>query len=86
MKPVEVYTTNPCPYCTRAKELLKRRNIPFKEIPLSWDDESGWKEAEKRSGGMKTMPQIFIDGKIVGGYTELAALDAAGELMKQVAE
>ncbi|MGZ3653802.1 MAG: glutaredoxin domain-containing protein [Bdellovibrionota bacterium] len=79
MKPVIVYTAPSCPYCVQAKELLKRRAVPFQEILIGWDDEAGWKEAEKRSG-MKTMPQIFIDGKIVGGYTELAALDRSGEL------
>ncbi len=83
MKDVVVYTAPACPYCVRAKELLTRRNVPFKEIALSWDDESGWKEAERRSG-MKTMPQIFVGEKCVGGYTELAALDQAGELMKLI--
>ena len=86
MKPVIVYTSTPCPYCSRAKELLKRKGIPFEEINIGWDDEEAWKEASKRSGGMKTVPQIFIDGKIIGGYTELAALDASGELMKRVSE
>jgi glutaredoxin 3 len=84
MKPVVVYTAPSCPYCVRAKELLKRRNIPFQEILIGWDDENGWREAERRSG-MKTMPQVFIDGKIVGGYTELAAADASGELAKLLA-
>ena len=84
MKPVIVYTAPSCSYCVQAKELLKRRSIPFQEILLSWDDESGWKEAEKRSG-MKTMPQIFIDGICVGGYTELAALDKSGELATRLA-
>lgn len=84
MKPVVVYTAPSCPYCVRAKELLKRRNIPFEEIHIGWDDEAAWREAEKRSG-MKTVPQIFIDGACVGGYTELAALDASGELVKKLA-
>jgi glutaredoxin 3 len=84
MKPVVVYTAPSCPYCVRAKELLKRRGVAFEEVLISWDDENGWREAEKRSG-MKTMPQIFIDGKCVGGYTELAALDQSGELAKKLA-
>jgi len=81
MKSVVVYTAPSCPYCVRAKDLLKRRNVVFQEILISWDDEAGWVEAEKRSG-MKTMPQIFVDGKCLGGYTELAALDQSGELAK----
>jgi glutaredoxin 3 len=84
MKAVVVYTAPACSYCMRAKELLKRRNIPFQEILIGWDDEQGWRDAEKRSG-MKTMPQIFIDDKCVGGYTELAALDASGELARKLA-
>lgn len=81
MKKVTVYTANPCPYCSRAKELLKSRGIAFEEIPVSWDDEAQWKEMSRRSG-MKTVPQIFIDDKILGGYTELAAADQSGELQK----
>lgn len=83
MKPVVVYTSPSCPYCVRAKELLRRRGIPFEEILLDWDDEAGWQEAQKRSG-MKTVPQIFIDGACVGGFTELDALDRAGKLKERV--
>ena len=84
MKKVIVYTAPNCPYCVRAKELLKRRGVPFEEVLLSWQDESAWKEAEKRSG-MKTVPQIFIDGSCVGGYTDLAALEQSGELDRKLA-
>lgn len=79
MKKVTVYTANPCPYCSRAKELLKRKNIPFEEVQVSWDDEAKWKEMAARSG-MKTVPQIFVEDKCIGGYTELAALDQSGKL------
>jgi glutaredoxin 3 len=82
MKKVTVYTAPSCPYCVRAKELLKRRSIPFEEIFVSWDDEAAWEAMKKRSGGMKTVPQIYVDGKLVGGFTELAALDQSGELAK----
>ena len=84
MKPVVVYTAPSCPYCVQAKALLKRREVPFEEVHIGWDDTEAWKAAEKRSG-MKTMPQIFIDGVCVGGYTELAALDKSGELAKKLA-
>jgi glutaredoxin 3 len=82
MKKVTVYTSPSCPYCVRAKELLKRRNIPFEEVLVSWDDEAAWEAMEKRSGGMKTVPQIYVDEKLVGGFTELSALDQSGELAK----
>lgn len=80
MKKVKIYTTSSCPYCIRAKELLKRRNIPFEEIQVAWDDAATWAEMEKRSGGMKTVPQIFIGEKCVGGFTDLAGLDEKGLL------
>ena len=85
MKKVTVYTSPSCPYCVRAKELLKRRNIPFEEVLVSWDDEAAWEAMKKRSGGMKTVPQIYVDEKLVGGFTELSALDQAGELTKLLA-
>ena len=84
MKPVVVYTATACSYCLYAKDLLRRKNIPFEEVLLDRDDEAGWREAERRSGGMKTMPQIFIDGICVGGYTELAALERSGELDRKL--
>jgi glutaredoxin 3 len=79
MKKVTVYTGPSCPYCVRAKELLKRKNVDFEEIAVSWDDAEAWDRMIERSG-MKTVPQIFIDDKLVGGYTELAALEQAGKL------
>lgn len=79
MKKVTVYTSPSCPYCVRAKELLKRRNIPFEEVLVSWDDEAAWEAMIKRSG-MKTVPQIFIEEKCIGGFTDLDALDKSGKL------
>jgi glutaredoxin 3 len=84
MKPVKLYTTTTCPFCVRAKTLLERKNVPYEEITISWDDPDVWKELEQRTG-MKTVPQIFIGEKCVGGYSDLAALEAAGELDKLLA-
>jgi glutaredoxin 3 len=78
-KKVIVYTANPCPYCSQAKALLSRRGVAFEEKLISYDDEDAWDELEKRSG-MKTMPQIFVDDRLVGGFTELAALDQKDQL------
>lgn len=72
---VIVYTMSYCPYCERAKALLKQKGIAFKEILLGDDDEQAWEELEKRSG-MKTMPQIFKRDQLIGGYRELSILDA----------
>ncbi len=84
MKTLEVFTAPSCPYCVRAKELLKRRGIPFTETALGWEDEAAWNDLIERSGGMKTVPQIYLGEKLLGGYTELAALDQSGELAKLV--
>ena len=78
MARVQVYTTPVCPYCVRAKRLLHTRSIPFDETDVSEDDELR-AEVIRRSG-RRTVPQIFIDGRAIGGYEELLALDAAGEL------
>jgi len=84
MKPVVVYTANPCPYCRNAKALLQSRGIPFREEQISWDDSAAWEALRQRSG-MRTVPQIFVGDRCIGGYTELAALDASGELTKILA-
>jgi glutaredoxin 3 len=80
MASIQVYTTAYCPYCVRAKDLLKRKGLPYEEINLEGKfDEL---KALKDRTGHRTVPQIFIDGKMIGGFTELAALDARGELDK----
>jgi glutaredoxin 3 len=82
---VEIYTTSYCPFCIRAKSLLKNKGIAFSEIDVSDDDAMREKMIEL-SGGRRTVPEIFINGKIVGGYEELSALDAAGELDAMLAQ
>jgi len=76
---VEVYTTSYCPYCIRAKSLLKRKGVAFEEIDVSGDPALREKMIEL-SGGRRTVPEIFINGRIIGGYDELRALEAAGRL------
>ncbi len=76
---VEVYTTALCPYCYRAKALLKKKGVAFTEYAV--DAEPGRREEMlKRSGGRRTVPQIFIDGQGIGGSDELYALDRQGKL------
>lgn len=79
MAEVEVYIADYCPYCTRAKDLLKRKGAEFKEIDITNDD-AGRAEAMERSGGKRTVPQIFINGESVGGFDDLNALDQQGKL------
>ena len=79
MAEVEVYSSLHCLFCRRAKKLLSGKGVSFKEIEVDWDAALR-DEMVKRSNGARTVPQIFIDGRHIGGSDELAALDRAGEL------
>ena len=79
MANVEIYSSFWCPYCYRAKNLLKSKGVEFTEIEVD-NDANLREEMGKRTGGRRTVPQIFIDGKLVGGSDDLAALDRAGKL------
>ena len=69
-KEVLLYTTESCPYCHAAIKFLKSKNIPFREIDVTGDGEARRMLVEK-SGGRETVPQIFADGKSIGGYDDL---------------
>lgn len=76
---VEVYSSMWCPFCFRAKKLLKDKGVEFTEIDV--DSKPAVREAMRdRADGRHTVPQIFIDDVGVGGSTELAALDRSGKL------
>lgn len=75
---VEMYRTRYCPYCTMAARVLDQRSIPFTEIDVSGDSERRRWLAQVT--GQRTVPQIFIDGRSIGGYDELSALARRGEL------
>lgn len=77
--PVQVYVTNYCPYCTRAKSLLDKRGIAYEVIDVTNDPEKRAWLVE--STGMRTVPQIFIGGEAVGGSDDLHELDRRGELL-----
>jgi glutaredoxin 3 len=79
MKPVTIYTTPICPYCARAKSLLKKKGAAFEEIDVMMDVKART-EMEEKSGGARTVPQIFIGDTYVGGSDELQALDVEGKL------
>ena len=85
MAKVEVYTTPYCPFCVRAKTLLNNKKVAFEEIDVSEDPEL--REAMvQRAGGRRTVPEIFVNGRIIGGYDELRALEIKGELDAILAE
>lgn len=79
MAHIEIYTSPYCGYCIRAKALLSKKGAPFEEIDV-FEDRSRRTEMMDRAHGRHTVPQIFIDGRHVGGCDDLYALDAAGEL------
>ena len=84
MKPVEIYTTQTCPYCTAAKALLKKKGVSYKEIDVGANP--GLRVAmTERAGGRRSVPQIFIGGKHVGGCDDLHALEDAGKLSLMLA-
>lgn len=77
---IEMYTSQPCSYCVNAKTLLKQKGLDYTEIDISMDTDKA-NEMIERSGN-QTVPQIFIDGESIGGFTELAKLNSTGELVK----
>ena len=83
MAGIQIYTTRWCAYCVRAKALLNGRGIPYEEISL--DDDAAFREHIFELTGNWTVPQILIDGKPIGGYTELWRLDRAGALDERAA-
>ncbi len=78
MKKVEIYTKSYCPYCSRAKELLRIKGVSFTEYDVT-SDPAGEQKMRRRSG-RDTVPEIFIDGRLLGGCDDLFELDEKGEL------
>ena len=79
MKPVEIYTTQTCPYCHAAKRLLAKKGAAYTEIDVSRDPSLRMAMIKRANGG-QTVPQIFIGGTHVGGSDDLHLLDHAGKL------
>lgn len=79
MPKIEVYTTPMCPYCWRAKRLLDDKKVDYVEIDL-WSEKARRQEMLGRAEGRTSVPQIFIDGRGIGGSDELAALEQSGQL------
>jgi glutaredoxin 3 len=79
MAQVEIYTTPLCPYCWRAKRLLKSKGVEYVEIDL-WQQPERRAEMVERAAGRTTVPQLFVAGRAIGGSDELAALERDGKL------
>lgn len=78
MAKVEIFTTKLCPYCYRAKALLKEKGVAYREVDVSFNPQMRRSLLERT--GQRTVPQIFINEKSVGGYDDIAALDEEGKL------
>ncbi|MBA3749204.1 MAG: glutaredoxin [Solirubrobacterales bacterium] len=83
MNDVVVYTTHACGFCTRVKMLLEARGIAYREVNVANDPDAFVELA--RSSGMMTLPQIFIDDVLIGGYRETAEADQSGRLQQLLA-
>jgi len=79
MAKVEIYTWRFCPFCIRAKALLDRKGVAYSEYAIDGDEQARAAMAE-RAGGGRSLPQIFIDGRHVGGCDDLHALERRGQL------
>ena len=83
MSRIRVYTTRWCAYCVRAKALLDDRGIAYEEVSL--DHEPAFRQKLFDLSGSWTVPQVLIDGRPIGGYTELWRLDREGRLAEELA-
>lgn len=80
MAKVIIYSKTHCPFCDRAKALFDNKNVPYEEIMV--DEKPELYQKLKEQTGLLTVPQIFINDELIGGYTDLAALEREGELDK----
>jgi glutaredoxin 3 len=76
--PIVLYTTRVCPYCVAAKRLLTSLRLPFEEVDLTHDPELRARLSD--ATGWRTVPMVFVEGRLVGGYDDLQALSRAGGL------
>jgi glutaredoxin 3 len=82
MADIKIYTTRTCSYCGAAKRLLAKRAVAYDEIDITGDVEKrAWLV---QATGRRTVPQIFVGGKAIGGYESLAALDRSGVLTEML--
>ena len=80
---VLVYSTNYCPYCTRAKQLLSKKGVSYEEVRV--DDRPDLRDWLVETTRQRTVPQVFVNGRPLGGFTDIAALDQKGHLNKLLA-
>ena len=79
MAKIEMYSTNTCPSCQRVKQLFQNKGVEFIEYKVD-EDPDKFKEMKLRTDGARTVPQVFINDELVGGFDDVWALEKAGEL------
>ena len=84
MPQAEIYTTGFCGFCVAAKNFLKSRGCDYSEVRVDREP-ARMAEMQERSGGRRSVPQIFVNGAYVGGYEELVAADRSGKLGELIA-
>ncbi|MEO6968426.1 MAG: glutaredoxin 3 [Rhodanobacteraceae bacterium] len=84
MSDIEIYSTAICPYCVAAKNLLKAKSLQWRELRIDRDPAARAAMLE-RSGGRRSVPQIFVNGVHIGGFDELAAAEHSGKLSQLLA-
>lgn len=85
MAEVIIYRTTYCPYCDMAARLFDGIGVKYEQIDVT-DDAQARQDLVRRTGGKRTVPQIFINGQSIGGYTDLQALQSSGELATLLAD
>ena len=86
MAKVLTYTVDYCPYCKKAKALLREKGVDFEDIDITANEDEMREKLSGITGGRTTVPQIFINGVHVGGYTDLKALNDSGKLDEMLAQ
>mgnify|MGYP000170865810 FL=1 len=79
MNQVKIYSTGTCPICVKTKTFLTKRGIGYEEVRIDMDS-AAMREFSVVTNGARTVPQILIEGKCIGGFTELTELDMDGGL------
>ena len=80
MARVKIYSTGACPLCHKAKALLQKWSVPYEEVRVDNNNRAALAEFARVTNGARTVPQILIDGKCIGGFTELTELHMEGGL------
>lgn len=80
MTKIEVYTTDYCPFCKKAKAFLQSKGLEYEETDITMNEAEMRAKLSQMTGGKSTVPQIFINGESIGGYTDIIDLEKSGKL------